>query len=155
MKTGLTWVAIVAAILCLGAGLVVGQNPNASNNAVIKGIVTDSDSKPVQGVRVSLLNTGGGTTSLANTTTNTKGEYTFSNVSPGTYTVTADLLGFQTARYSKLALTAKQTLELNFKLQDGAVSSPVELSLNPPKEEPKRAENVLPPLPPLPGEVDR
>jgi Ca-activated chloride channel family protein len=150
MKTGLAWVAALAAILCLGAGLVAGQT-SATNNVAIKGVVRDSDGKPIEGVRMSLLNVSSGAQPRpVTTTTNAKGEYTFASLTPGTYTVMAELAGFQAARYSKLALVARQTLQLDFKMRDGAVSSPLELTLNPPKEEPKQTA-ALPPLPPLPN----
>jgi Ca-activated chloride channel family protein len=154
MKTGFVWMVALAAILCLGVGLVLGQN---ANTAGVKGVVRDTDGKPIAGVRMSLLNVSANAAAArpATTTTDAKGEYTFANVNPGTYTVTAELLGFQTARYSKIALANRQTLQLDFKLYDGAVSSPLELTLNPPKEEPKQAANTLPPLPPLPSEQQR
>ncbi|HEX4996596.1 MAG TPA: von Willebrand factor type A domain-containing protein, partial [Terriglobia bacterium] len=149
MRTGLRWAAMLAAILCLGAALVAGQTGNA-NNVTIKGVVKDSAGQPIAGVRMSLLNSSATPPRPVTATTDAKGAYTFANLSPGVYTVTAELAGFQTARYSKLTLTARQTLQLDFKLQDGAVSSPVELSLNPPKEEPKQVAK-LPDLPPLPS----
>jgi Ca-activated chloride channel family protein len=150
--------AIILAVLCVSAGLVVGQT---AENGAISGVIEETNGTPIPGVRVSLLNVDSALPARASSsTTDAKGAYTFSNVLPGTYTVTAELAGFQTARYSRIALASKQTLSLNFKMQLGAVSSPVELSLNPPKEETRTA-MALPPLPPLPtvaelglGDVD-
>ncbi len=45
----------------------------------------DADETPLSGVTVTLLNSGGGT--VGTTTTNAAGEYLFSNLAPGTYTV--------------------------------------------------------------------
>jgi Ca-activated chloride channel family protein len=143
--------AFVAAMLLVTAGWIVGQNADST----ISGVIQETNGTPIPGVRVSLLRVDGAGARPVSVIADAKGGYTFSNVSPGTYTVTAELAGFQTARYSRIALAAKQTLVLNFKLQLGAVSSPLELSLNPPsppKGETLAAATPLPPsLPPPPA----
>jgi hypothetical protein len=147
MKSGFAWTAALAVVLCLCVGLAIGQ---AGNNGTISGVIQESNGTPIPGVRISLLNVGSGAAARPVTvTTDANGAYSFANIAPGTYTVTAELAGFQTARYSRIELAARQTLKLDFKLRDGAVSSPVELSLNPPKEEDKKVATLQPPLPPL------
>ncbi|MFQ3548583.1 MAG: carboxypeptidase-like regulatory domain-containing protein [Armatimonadota bacterium] len=76
----------------------------------ITGTVKDSSNNPISGATVS-TNTGG-----YSTTTNSSGEYTLSNVAPGTYSVTASKTGYQSSTNSNVTVTGGQTTTSNFTL---------------------------------------
>jgi hypothetical protein len=123
-----------------------------TNTAVIKGLVRDNVGNPIPDAQISLVNVSvGDSAAPVIALTDRKGEYRFPELSPAAYTITAELAGFQTARYSKIALSEKESSALDFTLIHGAVSSPIELRRDAPrKPEGRPAPPVLPSLPPLP-----
>ncbi len=60
--------------------------------------------------------------------TNNSGEYTFSDLQPGTYNVTASASGFAQALYTNVMIQAARTTDLQIKLQIGTASQQVEVS---------------------------
>src|SRR5262245_34008512 len=91
---------LAAALFCSAwiAGLAYSQTSNAS----LGGTVTDGSGAYIPGVSITALNTG---TGIANTTiTNEAGAYNFPSLQTGTYTLSAELVGFQTQRYTNVTL---------------------------------------------------
>jgi hypothetical protein len=76
----------------------------------ISGYVRDTSNNPIAGATVQ-TNTGG-----YSTTTQSDGSYTLSNVTIGTYNVTASKAGYQSQTQNNVTVTANQTTTVNFSL---------------------------------------
>ena len=99
-----------------GANLTLTQG----SPGIITGSVTDAAGKPAPGATVTFTPSGGGTPQT--TLTDTNGNYTLSNVPPGTYTGTATLNG-ATAAAPSVNVVSGQTITVAFKLAAGAGSA--------------------------------
>jgi hypothetical protein len=101
--------------------------------AVITGQVTDPSGAVIKNVTVTAVNTASGT-SYTNKTT-AQGVYYIPYVLPGTYTVTAQQVGFKIAVQDNVLLTASQSYAQNFTLVVGSVAETVEVTAAPPEIE--------------------
>ena len=90
------------------------------NRATITGAVTDSSNASTPGVRVEATNVDTGV--IYPTVTNDAGVYTIPLVPPGKYSVTAALEGFQTVTRQELQVRTGDRVQVDFKMQVGAVS---------------------------------
>lgn len=96
----------------LGAALAAPITAAQAQTGKLTGIVTDAESgKPVEGVAVVIQ----GTTLGANT--NAAGRYFIIQVPPGTYTVQARRLGFQSVNATNVQIAIDVTREQNFKIK--------------------------------------
>jgi len=125
-KRTLGLVGLMAAfLLCCGAPRAAAQNVYAA----IHGTVTDASGAVVPGAKVTVLNTGTGTTAIQ--TTDDKGYYVFPELATGgPYTVTVEKQGFKSVQTTGLNLTLNQNYEQDARLEAGAVSQTVEVSAN-------------------------
>ena len=89
----------------------------------------DASGAVVSGATVQVENTGTHETRIA--TTKGTGEYTFSALQPGTYTVTVTSPSFKAYRTSNVVLLASDRARIDAKLQPGAVDEQVEVSATP------------------------
>ena len=94
--------------------------------ATLTGVVTDPSGGTVPQAEVNLTNTG--TSEKRRVTTAADGRYTFSQVLPGTYELTADTTGFKKYVQQGILLRANDTAELNVTLQVGSTTESVEVS---------------------------
>jgi Carboxypeptidase regulatory-like domain len=95
----LTFVAILLSLFTL--------SPFASAQTAtgdVLGSVTDASGAIIPGASVTLTNTG--TREVRNFTTGSAGEFTFSNLQPGSYTLTATSNGFETFVADNIVLAA-------------------------------------------------
>jgi iron complex outermembrane recepter protein len=97
-------------LLSLGLFLMVQLGFAQVNPAKLIGSVTDSLGSPVSYATVALLNTSKGST------TDTKGNYTISNITPGTYEVVVSAIGFQSQKQT-VDLVAQETRELTISIK--------------------------------------
>jgi Carboxypeptidase regulatory-like domain/TonB-dependent Receptor Plug Domain len=97
----------------------------------IDGAVQDSSGASVPNAHVTLLNTDQGIT--LETTTGGNGEYVFSPVRIGHYTLTVTAPGFSTTTQQNLTVTVGQHLNVNVKLSLGAASQTVQVTAAPPQ----------------------
>ncbi|HWY47849.1 MAG TPA: TonB-dependent receptor [Bryobacteraceae bacterium] len=114
-------------VLLLGAGVMV---PFANlNGQVISGdlvgTVTDASSAAVPNVTVTATNDATGVKST--TTTNASGEYRFTNLLAGVYTLSVNGAGFTPITLRNVAVQLNQTATQNMTLQVGQVSTTVEV----------------------------
>jgi len=97
------------------------------NNATLTGTVSDATGAVLPGVTITATNTATGvvTTSL----TNEAGAYTIPSLIPGTYTVSAELPGFQKQNYEKVELGNAVSVRLNFNMQVASQAQSVEVTI--------------------------
>ena len=93
--------------------------------------VQDSSGAAVPNAHVTLLNTDQGIT--LETTTGSAGEYVFSPVRIGHYTVTVTAPGFSTTTQQNLTVTVGQHLLVHVKLSLGSASQTVQVTAAPPQ----------------------
>ena len=118
------WVT-VATLACLTASIpLLSQSVNAS----LGGSVSDASGGLMPGVTIKATNENTGVVSVG--LTNESGVYNFPSLQPGkSYTVSAELPGFQTKAYKDLELGVAQQVRQNFTLQVAAVSSAVDVQI--------------------------
>ncbi len=92
----------------------------------ISGIITDPNAAAVSGATLRAKNEATGETRTV--TSNAEGLYTFSQLIPGSYEVSAEMQGFKRAVTKEVRLSVNQTVELNLSLQLGEVSQTVEVT---------------------------
>jgi hypothetical protein len=92
----------------------------------IRGLVTDPSESAVAAAKVSLINQGTG--ELRNTISNGLGEYVFSQLVPGAYTVTVEAVGFKKFEGKNAVLETQGQLTVDLKLQLGNVAETVEVT---------------------------
>lgn len=91
----------------------------------IVGRITDPSNAVVPSADVTLLNDNTGISTR--TQCSSDGEYTFSNVEPGSYNVTVTAPGFQTAVRSNISVFVNQTVREDIVLTVGEVATKVEV----------------------------
>ena len=117
----------------LGARLVTGVltlcvilTPAASAQLIqggIDGLVTDTTEAAIVGAVVSITNEDKGQT--RNTATGASGNYTFSTVNTGTYSVTVRSDGFQASTTTGVVVSQNSTTRINAQLEIGQVTEVV------------------------------
>jgi hypothetical protein len=95
----------------------VGTGMAQSTNATLNGTVTDQNGAVVAGVELTLINTS--TNYEAKFTTNERGEYTFRNLTPGTYDLKVNKQGFQSYLRKGIILTINSISNADVVLQVG------------------------------------
>src|SRR5688572_13057347 len=120
MRKLLVWSAVV---LCLVTTMdTIAQ----STNAALGGTVTDQTGALIPGVSVRATNTDTGVVTVA--VTNESGVYSFPSLQPGnSYTVAAELPGFQTKMYRDLELGPARQVRQNFTLQLAGLTASLEV----------------------------
>src|ERR1700749_975473 len=101
------------------------------DEGAINGLVQDSSGAAVPNAQVTLLNTDQGLT--LQTTTGATGEYFFSPVRIGHYTLTVAAPGFSTTTQQNLTVTVGQHLNVNVKLSLGSASQTIQVTAAPPQ----------------------
>jgi hypothetical protein len=94
--------------------------------AQLLGAVTDTSGAAVPMAKVTVKEIATGV--VTTTTTDGLGNYIFPALSPGNYTLTAEMQGFRTTVMSGIILTVDQKASLDVRLQIGAVTTQVEVS---------------------------
>ncbi len=120
------------AVACLLFLLVQAPRLSAQvDEGAINGQVQDSSGAAVPNAHVTLVNTDQGLT--LESTTNSAGEYIFSPVRIGHYTVTVTAPGFSTTTQQNLTVNVGQHLLVPVKLSLGAASSTIQVTAAPPQ----------------------
>lgn len=100
------------------------------SEGMITGRVVDATQAVVPGGEVSLTNEATGITRVR--VTNDLGEYTFTNVPPGIYTLSVSLPGFKTTVIRNVVVFVNQTVRVDVRLEVGEVSATVEVESSTP-----------------------
>ncbi len=98
---------------------------SAQTAGTISGRVSDSTGASIADANISLRNVGTGTE--RKTLTTGTGDFTFTEVPVGVYTITATHAGFRTTASSNLQVQIQQSIRLDFSLQIGSVTQSVEV----------------------------
>lgn len=96
----------------------------------ILGAVTDPSGRMLVGAHITVTNTQ--TNFPRTAVTNGSGEYAISNLPIGLYSVSAEMDGFQTSIESRIELTVKARVRVDFKMQTGVVNQSVEVTSSAP-----------------------
>ena len=120
-------VAVALGVCLLGSTWGFGQVDQGS----ITGVVQDPTGALVPGASVTLRNTDQGIS--LETKSGGAGEYTFSPVRIGHYTVTVSAPGFSTTTQENLTVAVGQDLQVNVSLQTGGSNEVVTISTAPPQ----------------------
>ena len=97
----------------------------------VTGLVQDATGAVVPNAQVTLLNTDQGLTLVG--TTDSSGEYTFSPVRIGHYSVSATAPGFSMTTQQNVNVAVGQNLRVNIQLKPGAATQTVEVTTAPPQ----------------------
>ncbi|MEO7652353.1 MAG: carboxypeptidase-like regulatory domain-containing protein, partial [Bryobacteraceae bacterium] len=97
----------------------------AQDSGAIVGTVTDPTNAAVVGARVTLSNTDTSVSQQA--TTDSAGEYTFTPLRIGNYSLRVEMSGFTAAIRSGLVLNVQQRMRVDFALAVGAVDQSIEI----------------------------
>jgi hypothetical protein len=108
-------------LLACAAFFAVGAQ--AQFKASIQGTITDANGGAVVGAKVSVTNQGTGTT--RDTVTSAQGFYRIGELTPGSYTVTAEAAGFKMFTSKDVDVQAEAARGLDITLQVGAVTEQV------------------------------
>src|SRR5688572_21507682 len=115
--------SIASLVVCLlSANVTYGQTGNAS----VSGFVQDQSGAVIPGSTVTATNTQTGVISTA--LTNESGTYNFLSLLPGTYRLSATLIGFRAHTYNDVQLSTGQSARYNFTLQVGTVATGIEVT---------------------------
>jgi len=101
-----------------------------SNKATIVGAVLDASGSALPNARITVLNQG--TNVDLNVTTTPEGQYTATNLEPGTYTVTASADGFREKLVRDVRLFVNQTARIDVTLEVGNLASRIEVEASAP-----------------------
>ena len=101
------------------------------DEGAISGTVTDTSGAVVPSARVTLLNTDQGLS--LETTTNSDGQYIFSPVRIGHYSITVNAPGFSATTQQNLQVNVAQHLQVPIQLKLGAATETVEVTTAPPQ----------------------
>ncbi|HEY1339444.1 MAG TPA: carboxypeptidase regulatory-like domain-containing protein [Bryobacteraceae bacterium] len=114
----------VVALLC--AGLAWSQ----AVNATLVGTVTDASGAVVANAKITVVETATGVSRNGNT--NDSGNYTFPNLPPGTYAVTAEQTGFKKITRSNVDVLVDTTTRVDLSLQPGQITESIEVTAEAP-----------------------
>lgn len=107
-------------------------------NATLLGTVTDSTGASVANANITAIETKTGT--LHKSVSNGSGNYTFPDLPPGTYSVTAEAPGFKKNTNQNIALLVNSSTRVDISLQTGSVSETVLVTTAPPLLQTDRAD---------------
>ncbi|MEO8522151.1 MAG: carboxypeptidase-like regulatory domain-containing protein, partial [Acidobacteriota bacterium] len=106
-------------IFCVAMLLVVSAASAQDFRGAIAGTVSDSSGGRTPGVTVSAVNVA--TNGTTTTTTDSEGGYTLRYLTPGTYSVTAELSGFKKLVRENVEVRIGDRLELDLRLEVGSM----------------------------------
>jgi trimeric autotransporter adhesin len=92
----------------------------------IRGVVKDPNGATMANVKVSITDQAQGT--VRSTNTSSDGEYVFGDVIPATYSIAAEMNGFQRFEQKNVTVSTQQDVTLDLNLQLGQVSQTVEVT---------------------------
>jgi Carboxypeptidase regulatory-like domain len=135
MKTMIVVLTVVTSLMT--ASQVLAQGGDGS----LRGSVRDSQGGALPGVTITA--TSDVLLSPSVTVTDSAGNYRLINLPPGTFTVTAQLAGFSTARREGILLRAGSNFQVDMTMELGALEESITVSGDAPMLEVTKPSNVL------------
>src|SRR5881296_752395 len=122
MRSKVTYLAFIGCVVWIaGTTTAFGQGFQGG----LRGAVRDPGGALIPGVEVSLINEG--TNVARNTLSNEVGEFVFSFVAPGTYSLRAALAGFKTFERGGINIGTQQFITIDISLEVGARAEEVKV----------------------------
>ena len=114
-----------AAFTCMAAGifLLANQLMGQGSEGRLQGVITDQSGASVPGAMVTITDTERGSTRVL--TTDASGAYNAPNLTPGTYTIRVEFMGFKTFDRKEVVLQVAQEIRIDATLQPGQQSDTV------------------------------
>src|SRR3974377_2473121 len=131
---GLRSILAVMLPALITAGLAFSQAVNGS----LVGTVTDSSGATIPNARVTIAESQTGVSRTVST--NESGNYSFADVPPGTYTVTAEQPGFKRASRSGVDVIVNTTGRVDLSLPPGVITETVNVTVDAPMLQTERAD---------------
>ena len=125
------WIGCLAALVILIAAF--SAQGQLAGKGAIAGTVTDRTGAVVPNVTVAVTNTATGITTTTQTTGT--GDYTFSNLDPGIYSLTASAPGFEKLVQENIHVNAMEKQTYNAALTVGVTTTSVTVTSEPPQLE--------------------
>jgi hypothetical protein len=122
--------AMAAVTLLLVALLVPGMVAAQVDMGSISGVIRDPSGAAIPNAKVILTNEDTGIT--ASTLSGSEGQYTFSPVKIGRYTISASAPGFKSVQHNNVTVDVQQKVELNIQLALGTASETIVVNTAPP-----------------------
>jgi hypothetical protein len=136
VKTSCAVGALTLSVFCLCLSA-FGQ----AVTGTLLGTVTDSSSAVVANAKVTVTETNTGISRSG--TTNNSGNYTFPDLTPGSYTVATELEGFKKELRDNITVDANTTARVDAVLQPGNLTQSVEVTAAPPALQTDRADTSV------------
>ena len=136
------WCAWCALLALLGALLASPALAQTSGSATLRGTITDPSGAVVPSAKVLLRDDQ--TQQERTATTNEEGGFTFTALTPGSFTVKIERVGFKAYTQNKLTLSPSETRGLNITLEIGAATESVTVTGRQHRFKPRRAKRLTP-----------
>ena len=119
---------IRSGVFCCLAVLLLATNllGQSVSTGTVSGVVTDPSGAAVGGATVSLVDPT--TNTVRSTTANDEGQYIFSNITPGTYTLSATRTGFRATKINAQDVKVGTTSTVNIRMEVGSVAETIEVT---------------------------
>ena len=128
------WGAVIALVVFCYSSSVLGQ----AVTGTLLGTVTDTSGAAVTGAKVSA--TVAATGAVHDSVTNESGNYSFPDLQPGTYAVSAEATGFKRVTQQNIGLLSNSSVRVDLTLTPGNVSETVTVTTAPPLLQTDRAD---------------
>jgi Carboxypeptidase regulatory-like domain len=125
---------LTALIVCLFAPSLVGQ----AVNGTLLGTITDTSGATVAGAKV--LATAAQTGAVHESLSNESGNYSFPDLQPGAYSISAEASGFKRVTQQNIDLVSNSSVRVDLTLTPGNVSETVVVNTAPPELQTDRAD---------------
>jgi hypothetical protein len=107
-------------------------------NATLVGTITDASGATVAGAKITATEVATGL--IHESVTNESGNFTFPDMQPGTYSLTAEAKGFKKETHQNIDLPTNTTTRVDFSLAAGSTSETIEVTAAPPMLQTDRAD---------------
>ena len=125
------WTKSTVSVVVLLLGLLVSATVMAQvDMGSISGVIRDPTGAAIPNAKVTLTNAG--TNITVSTTTGSEGQYTFSPVKVGRYSLSASASGFRTVKQNNVTVDVQQKLEVDISLPIGQATEMVVVDAAPP-----------------------